>query len=917
MNLLLDLTSSCCRRSALAAVLGFAAIGFSANGVAQVLPAPGATPAQSEAPIMLGVFQVGADQDKGYVAATAMTATRTNEKLENLPNSISIMTREFIEDLAFNNYLDAIDFAISAENVYNAQGTVGAPTGNTSGNQVNIRGLASVRQLRDGFPWYAVQDVYNTERLEISRGPGGLAYGDVDAGGIINIATKRATFQRKTSAQVRLDSFGTQRFSIDANQPLVPGRLGARFNAIHSEVRQWHERMGRDLEGYAGALRWEPFNNQHRTQIDTMYETGNSTYHLSHLAFNDKRTAYVPGTGTTALDANPNVAGVQANGVGMLRISPVGNQHALLDINGVIYNLQSTATNVFRVSNIAEGGAAISASDPQNPNRYAQLSVPENLMPREQDWGGPDGKQNTKYYAYTMELKHSFSPRLNALLAYNRQSDLTARKQSISAQGWLGIGGRSVHIDVNPVLPNPNGSGTIPNPNFEKPFIVYTPLLNIDNHEVQNWRGAMVYDAVLPWGISQRVMLGGTYRHERYDLGQFREALTSEEIARRGYTGAAATYPNNYVFPVHYLHDGNSDQTLGWNITPGITQLFRDTPAQNRRLDQSLTSASANMLGSYFKGKVRTSVGVSRDHWLQSANLALRTSPTTGEQQFVAASGALIPNHGTDAVAAPVYPLSDEWSTNQTYGAVWHPLRWLSLTAGYFESSQFSDNYGLDLNGNARAPLTGEGTDYSIRFHLWDGRVELSATRFETKQENINGAVSAVAQAELNPLLAVPMANNGDYRDRTSTGWEYQILTNLTPNWTLIGSVSRNSTTFTRFFPLLGAKLSEARANARARGLDPDTATAETRLFLEDQEGNVSSQKRTTANLTTRYTFRGGRFNGLGVGVASRFAKGLPRPALVVADLEVLPDATTDDYVIVNPFVTTSSTASIGRFSST
>src|SRR5687768_8211706 len=54
-----------------------------------------ATDSQSQAPVQLAIFEVGADQDKGYAASTAMTGTRTNEKLENLPNSISIMTQEF------------------------------------------------------------------------------------------------------------------------------------------------------------------------------------------------------------------------------------------------------------------------------------------------------------------------------------------------------------------------------------------------------------------------------------------------------------------------------------------------------------------------------------------------------------------------------------------------------------------------------------------------------------------------------------------------------------------------------------------------------------------------------------------------------------------------------------------------------
>ncbi|MEY4088865.1 MAG: hypothetical protein RJB55_1136, partial [Verrucomicrobiota bacterium] len=99
----------------------------------------------------------------------------------------------------------------------------------------SFRGVPSIRQLRDGFPWFLPADTYNTERIEFARGPGGLAYGDVDPTGIINVSTKRASFRRAASAQVRYDSFGTQRYSLDLNQPLHP-RFGFRFNALNSEV---------------------------------------------------------------------------------------------------------------------------------------------------------------------------------------------------------------------------------------------------------------------------------------------------------------------------------------------------------------------------------------------------------------------------------------------------------------------------------------------------------------------------------------------------------------------------------------------------------------------------------------------------------------------------------------------------------
>jgi outer membrane receptor for ferric coprogen and ferric-rhodotorulic acid len=893
-----------CRPCRWTIVLLLFATGVSAARAAQ--PAATDASAPKTNPVSLSPFEVNEGQELGYTASTAMSGTRTNEKLENLPNSISVMTQEFLQDLALNNYFDAVDFAMSAENIANDLGTVGAVVGDRSGNQVNIRGLATVRQLRDGFPWYLAADVYNTERIEFSRGPGGLAYGDVDAGGIINIASKRATFRQRGSTQVRYDNFGTQRYSLDFNQPLVPGRLGLRVNAIKSEVEMFKQRMGRDLEGYAGAVRWEPFKHR-RTQIDVTYETGNTTAHLGHLGPTDSRIAYVRGTGTSALDADPSRTGTQTNGVGMQQLrAPTAVAHAIVDVGGVINNWQSTTANTFRITTTNTAAAAVSATDPQNPSRFPLRRIPESIIPLGQDWAGPDNKQNSKYYAYTIEFKHSFTPRLYGLLAHNGQVDETFRKQTYSSLASVGgVAGRSVHIDVNPVLPNPNGPGVVPNPNYEQMYLVHAPLFNPDGHQIANWRAQLVYDVPLKWGISQRLVAGANYRHEDNYQDNFGYSLTKEEIAKRGFTGTAAYYNNNLVYPIHYLKDGNSDAALGWSVRPGLTQLFRHNAGSgvNRRLDQSLTSGSVNLLGAYFKGRVRTSLGLSREHWVQSASLPSRADTANfNEQRFTAADGSLMPNDGTKKINPPLVPFADDWSTNQTYGAVWHAVSWLSLTAGYFESSQFSDNYGTDLTGRALAPLTGEGYDLSARLHLFQGRVEASVTRFATKQENIDSTIASTVRDELNPLLATPFANLVDYRDRTSTGWEYQVVTNLTRHWTLLATYSTNTTEYTRFFPLLGQLVTAARTAAQARGLNPDDATILTREYLEDQEGNIAATKRSTASVTTRYTFTEGLLKGFTTGVSARYARGRARTGVTIAGVEVLPPITTDDVILANPF---------------
>ena len=79
---------------------------------------PSAPPAADE-PVTLSPFEVTAGTDIGYESATAMSGTRTNESLANLPNSISVINSEFMADLGITDFFQAVEFAVGADNIYN------------------------------------------------------------------------------------------------------------------------------------------------------------------------------------------------------------------------------------------------------------------------------------------------------------------------------------------------------------------------------------------------------------------------------------------------------------------------------------------------------------------------------------------------------------------------------------------------------------------------------------------------------------------------------------------------------------------------------------------------------------------------------------------------------------------------------
>ncbi len=876
------------------------------TSLAAVAPAVRADPTSASASaeaIVLSPFEVNATDDKGYAASSALAGTRTNEKLANLPNSISVFTADLMSDLALNDFFGAVEFAVGAENIFNDTGTIGAPVGSRSGNQISFRGIPSLRQLRDGFVWFLPEDAYNTERIEFARGPGGLAYGDVDPTGIINIATKRANFRRRASATVRYDNFGTQRFSVDINQP-IQSRLALRFNALNSEVEQFRQRANRDFRGYAGALRWEPFVHR-RTQIDLNFERGHTRNNQSTLHLNDAVKPYVRGSGTNGADADPIAAGIQVNGVGMRRIAAPGSTHTYFDFNGALYDMQSTATTTFRNSVTLTAAANATGLDPQNPLRIPLVTIPYNIIPDGEDWSGPDNRHDSDFYAYNLELAHSVGPHLRLLFAHNGQTDATTRIQTYSSAGALGINSRAVFIDVNRVLPHPSlPNTTTPNPRFEQLFLAYAPTYTTDGNKAAGWRTSAVFDTKLPfWNSSIRAVAGANYRHERNYLDTYSFAMAKEEIARRGLTGAAATYANNGVNPIHYLADGNSDEALRLRVAPGVTTFYRSGTG-NTRFDQTLGSANLTTLGSFFSERLRTSTGLSREYFRQNRSRAVITVPATGETQLVDLTGQPIANPAGYNI--PVEPFNRTYATNQTYGGVFRVLPWLAFAAGYFESSLFTDSVSFELGGRPRLPRTGEGREFSLRFNLWADRINATLTRFQTTAENNALGLSAAAQTELNALLPAGqrLLGTGDYRDQSTSGWEFELQSNVTRQWTVRATYSMNRVIFGRFFPLVRPYLASARTAAQAQGLNPDNATSITQQLLDDTEGAVRAVRRETANLTTRYSFTEGRFKGFAVGLSTRYALGKARSALSSGGQVILPATKTDSTILVNPFVT-------------
>lgn len=87
---------------------------------ARTNPAPSAA-ADNDA-VQLSPFLVSSEGDDGYRAANTLSGTRMNASLFHTPAAISVLTKEFLDDIGAENVADMFKFAISTDNERTEQG---------------------------------------------------------------------------------------------------------------------------------------------------------------------------------------------------------------------------------------------------------------------------------------------------------------------------------------------------------------------------------------------------------------------------------------------------------------------------------------------------------------------------------------------------------------------------------------------------------------------------------------------------------------------------------------------------------------------------------------------------------------------------------------------------------------------------
>ncbi|MEP7012969.1 MAG: TonB-dependent siderophore receptor [Acidobacteriota bacterium] len=281
------------------------------------------SPSEGSGPVDL-VFQAALQQSitvrssSGYQIPSLRSGTKTETPLLNVPQSITVVTRQLMQDQLMTSIGDVVRYVPG----------ISLHQGENNRDQVIIRGNSSsadffVDGVRDDVQYY--RDLYNLERVEALKGPNAMIFGRGGSGGVINRVTKEAGFDATREIDVQGGSYGNKRLTADLDQPMGD-KLALRINGLYEDSGSFRDHVDLKRSGIAPSLTYRPSD---ATKIIFGYE------HLKDTRTADRGiTSFLGRPADVAIDTfygDPNQSHVRAS----VDLASVNLDHQFAGIPGL------------------------------------------------------------------------------------------------------------------------------------------------------------------------------------------------------------------------------------------------------------------------------------------------------------------------------------------------------------------------------------------------------------------------------------------------------------------------------------------------------------------------------------------------------------------------------------------------------
>lgn len=246
------------------------AIGFQTKEVAFAFTDDTATFSAklTEEAYMLQDVEITGRKERSYKNTKSFTGTRTETDLKDVPQSISYVTKEVIEDQQAFRVGDII------------KNVSGASTYSYYSDDITLRGFRTGSSLINGLKRIIGEGwkqpiLANIERVDVIKGPASALFANTDPGGTVNMVTKKPLDENRRSINFGSGSFNTYRISGDFTGPLNESKtLLYRLNLAYQNAESFRVLQGSEDIMIAPSFSFIP-DDKTQINFDFVYARSN------------------------------------------------------------------------------------------------------------------------------------------------------------------------------------------------------------------------------------------------------------------------------------------------------------------------------------------------------------------------------------------------------------------------------------------------------------------------------------------------------------------------------------------------------------------------------------------------------------------------------------------------------------------
>ncbi|MBD5778561.1 hypothetical protein IEN85_03595 [Pelagicoccus sp. NFK12] len=677
----------------------------------------------------LSPFEVSAGEEQGYRATSSLLGGRTSTGMKDIANSVDVITKDLMEDLAIT---DVQDMAAIANNVEPAE--VGFANGNGEEreawnfNYLTIRGFKVGTATRNFMNLETSVEAYNAQSVDFSKGPNAVLFGLGDPGGSYNYSTKVPFFTDENKVSYKIGSEGGQRATADINKVLIEDKLALRVNALSQDWEYFHKPGYTVSDALHASLRWKPTE---KTTLTLSHEYNNVDRAYPRKVFSaDQYSTFLDAGSPEVVDfyiaeddpRNPN--GISQGNAILLAGSDtaVDRRDYDLRIIGTAYIVSdresATRSRWLLAERATENGLSV-----DNPQNLIDAGYPLNYQP-----AGTNTLSDTRFNVTEFNLQQKLTEDLYLDFSYGK-----AEQQKLSTHS------------VNTALRIEPEAGE----HFGEYYTATSRPMQLRRYwDIEDYRLSLSYD----FDFGERSDIFGTHRlAAMVEENEKNEVWDQWRMVTTGTPDGPITTSNFAASSLRPLFKEYFDPSAGEYYSSDWRDSYWDKETMNidgYTFEWTKTDGWANKNQTYkldtklyvlqsrfWNDRIVTSIGYrdeSREEWLAQAVTGDRSNPyTIVVPEFGYVEGTPAGDISFRNAALPEQSTGFNSGISRNHGVVFHATDWISFSYSKANSIGLPSE-SEDIYGELLGATDGVTDEYGVRFNLWEDRLNISLNAYET-----------------------------------------------------------------------------------------------------------------------------------------------------------------------------------------